>query len=551
MEATSVVLVMLLAVVVSAFVARFTRVPAPLIQIVLGASIFYSGLISVELDSEVFFLLLLPPLLFLDGWRIPKDDLFREAPTILTLALGLVVFTVLGVGFLIHELIPSMPLAIAFALAAVVSPTDAIAVSAIAARAPIPMRMKRILQGEALFNDASGLVCMRFAVAAALTGSFVLSSALVTFLWVAMGGLIIGAAVTWLLITARFWTTQHIGEEGSAQILMTLLTPFGVYLLAEYFHCSGILAAVAAGITMGFAPHSHWQASNRIRHTAVWDMVQFSANGCIFVLLGEQIPSIIAAAPRTVALTGHDSPWWLGVYVLIVVAALAALRFVWVGVSLKLMFRGVRLRGATPPTSYWQLVTAMSLAGVRGAITLAGVLTLPVKLSDGTPFPGRDLAIFLAAGVILVSILLATVGLPRTLRGLDFPDEPSRRAEENQVRLLAAEAAIRAVRAAAPSTDAGSEETRLHADASARVVALYRQRIDRFRVADATLDTQVKLSDEAERGLRLVALRAERDEILSAGSRCGIKELALREMVREVDLDEARYSQRPKVLNGQ
>ena len=150
-----------------------------------------------------------------------------------------------------------------------------------------------------------------------------------------------------------------------------------------------------------------------------------------------------------------------------------------------------------------------------------------------------------------MSLLLATVGLPRTLRGLDFPDEPSRRAEENQVRLLAAEAAIRAVLAAVPSTDAGSEETKLHADASARVVALYRRRIDRFWVADAALDTQVKLSDEAERALRLIALRAERDEILSAGARCGIKELALREMVREVDLDEARYSQRPKVLHGQ
>lgn len=130
--------------------------------------------------------------------RIPKDERFREAPTFLTLAVGLVVFTVLRVGFLIHALISYMPLAIAFALAVVVAPTDAIAVSAIAARAPIPMRMKRILQGESLFNDASGLVCMRFAGAAALTDTFVLSSALDTFLWVAMGGLFIGAAVTWL-----------------------------------------------------------------------------------------------------------------------------------------------------------------------------------------------------------------------------------------------------------------------------------------------------------------------------------------------------------------
>ena len=551
MEATYGVLVMLLAVVVSAFIARFTRLPVPLVQIALGAMVFYTDLVSVQLDSEVFFLLLLPPLLFLDGWRIPKDDLLRDAPTILTLALGLVVFTVLGVGVLIHYLIPAIPLTIAFALAAVISPTDAIAVSAIAARTPIPTRMKRILQGESLFNDASGLVCMRFAVAAALTGSFVFSSALVTFLWVALGGLIIGAAVTWLLITARFWTTQHIGEESGDQILLTLLIPFGVYLLAEYVYCSGILAAVAAGITMGFAPHSHWQAVTRIRRTAVWDMVLFSANGCIFVLLGEQIPSILSAAPRTVALTGHDNPWWLGIYVLIIVAALAALRFVWVGVSLKLLFRGLRVRGSILPSSYWRLITAMSLAGVRGAITLAGVLTLPLKMSDGSPFPGRDLAIFIAAGVIIVSLLLATVGLPHTLRGLDFADEPSRQAEENQVRLLAAEAAIRAVQDAAPAADAGRQAARRHNDAAAGIVALYSQRIDRFRVDVADVDTQVKLSDEAEHGLRLVALRAEREEILSAGAAAGIKEVALRDMLREVDLQEARHSHRLKVLDNQ
>ncbi len=180
---------MLLAVVASRLIARAVRLPVPLIQIALGCGVFYSGLTSVALDPDVFFLLLLPPLLFLDGWRIPKDDLRRDAPTVVTLALGLVVFTVLGIGLLIHWLIPAVPLPVAFALAAVISPTDPIAVSAIAGQTPLPLRMRRILEGEALFNDASGLVCMRFAVAAALTGSFGLSQALLDFLWVASGGL--------------------------------------------------------------------------------------------------------------------------------------------------------------------------------------------------------------------------------------------------------------------------------------------------------------------------------------------------------------------------
>ena len=315
METTVIVLISLFAVMISGFLARATRVPVPLVQIALGALIYYSSLTSVVLNPEVFFLLFLPPLLFLDGWRIPKDSLFRDASTILKLALGLVVFTVLGMGLFIHWLIPSLPLAVSFALAAVISPTDPIAVSAIAARTPVPKRLLHILQGESLLNDASGLVCMRFAVAAALTGSFSLSSAVISFLWVALGGLVIGAAGTWLVARITSWVSERFDEDGSSQILITLLLPFGVYLLAERLHYSGILAAVAAGVTMSFMDIWQWRAATRLRRTAVWDTVQFVANGSIFVLLGEQIPALLAAAPQTILATQHQNPWWLGVYI--------------------------------------------------------------------------------------------------------------------------------------------------------------------------------------------------------------------------------------------
>ncbi|MGQ0699041.1 MAG: Na+/H+ antiporter [Panacagrimonas sp.] len=541
MEATLLVLIMLLAVVASRFIAGVTRLPVPLIQIGLGAAIYYSNLVSATLDPEVFFLLLLPPLLFLDGWRIPKDDLVREAPTILTLTLGLVVFTVIGAGLLIHWLIPAMPLAVAFALAAVLSPTDLVAVSAIASRASIPTRMLRILQGESLFNDASGLVCMRFAVAAALTGSFVLSSALASFLWVALGGLAIGAGVTWLVTHAKPESTVLLGDDGGAQILITLLIPFGVYLLAERLHCSGILAAVAAGITMGFTPHSHWHPVTRIRRTAVWETVQLAANGSIFVLLGEQIPAILSASEQTVLLIGHRNPWWLGLYVVLILAALATLRFVWVWVSLKVAFFSTRSRGGVPPSSHWRLVMAMSLAGVRGAITLAGVLTLPLTMSDGTPFPARDLAIFLAAGVIVLSLLLATIGLPRALRGLEQPQDSADLSAEYRARAVAAEAAIRAIESAQHALAEGHPDTGPHADAATQLVARYRRRIGRH-ASDEGNATQRHGADAIERQLRLVGLRAEREEILRLGREHGIAELTLRKIVREIDLQEAQYS---------
>lgn len=540
-EATGIVLVMLLAVVASRFIARVTYVPVPLVQIALGAAIYYSSLTSAVLDPQVFFLLLLPPLLFLDGWRIPKDELLSNAATVLRLSLGLVVFTVVGLGLLIHWLIPAMPLAVAFALAAVVSPTDPVALGAMAARTPIPVRMRHILEGESLFNDASGLVCMRFAVAAALTGTFSLPGALASFVWVALGGLAIGVALTWVLTRAFGGSTVLVGPDGAAQILITLLIPPGVYLLAEYLHCSGILAVVAAGITMSFTPHSHWHAITRIRRTAVWDTVQFAANGSIFVLLGEQIPSIVSAASQTVLLTGHQNPWWLGLYVVVIVAALAALRFTWVWVSMRAAFAGVRSRAGRPPPSYVRLVLAMSLAGVRGAITLAGVLTLPLVMGDGTPFVGRELAIFLAAGVIVASLLLASFALPRALHGLALPPDTSQRAAEHRVRTEAAESAVRAVVAAGQALGAGRADARLYADASTRITDLYRHRIERYG-GDRGATAQPALAEGVERKLRLVALGAEREEILRAKGEAQINDTTLRKLMREIDLQEARHS---------
>jgi CPA1 family monovalent cation:H+ antiporter len=187
-------LFLLLAVVVSGRLQRGLpwSVPLPIVQIALGALIALVAKAPVELDPDVFFLLFLPPLLFLDGWRIPKEGLFRDKDTILELAVGLVIFTVVGLGFLINWMIPAMPLPVAFALAAVVSPTDPVAVSALSSRAPVPKRLLHILEGESLLNDASGLVCMRFAVAATMTGLFSPLAALGTFLWLALGGIVIG-----------------------------------------------------------------------------------------------------------------------------------------------------------------------------------------------------------------------------------------------------------------------------------------------------------------------------------------------------------------------
>lgn len=541
METVSIVLFLLLAVVVSGAVARMLpfSIPTPLVQIVLGAWIGLSTSHRVELDPELFLFLFLPPLLFLDGWRIPKDELLKDASTVVELALGLVLTTVVGMGFLIHWMIPAMPLAVAFALAAVVSPTDPIAVSAIAARVPIPKRMMHILEGESLLNDASGLVCLRFAVAAAMTGTFSAGAAALNFAWVAGAGLAIGVAVTLAVTRAKAWVTKRWGEDTGSQILVSLLIPFGSYLLAEHLHASGILAAVSAGVTMTYAEISRQALLvTRMRRNSVWDTVQFTLNGIIFVLLGEQLPGILTGAKQTVALTGHGSPWWLAVYVLAIVVGLAGLRFAWVWTSLKLTILRKTKKGEGIQSPDWRLIAATSVAGVRGAITLAGVLTLPLVLNDGTPFPARDLAIFLAAGVIVVSLVLASIALPMLLKGLTMPPEPPKHAEEAEARVATAEAAIQAIERHQHALAADRVDADIYADAGGQVMNLYRERVEGLsgRQSDET-----RAGDKLLREFRLVGVRAERAALAGLVRSRGIGSETARKLTRELDLSEARY----------
>lgn len=541
MESITIVLFLLLAVVVSDSLLRLLPwpVPLPLVQIALGAVIGRATDFRVELDPEIFFLLFLPPLLFLDGWRIPKQGLFRDHWTILELALGLVVFTVVGMGFFIHWLIPAMPYSLAFALAAVVSPTDPIAVSAISARVPIPKRLMHILEGESLLNDASGLVCLRFAIAAALTGTFSISGALLTFLWLAIGGIAIGFGVTAGVTKLKRWIARKFGEETGSQILISLLIPFGAYLAAEHAGCSGILAAVAAGITMSYTELSgQTLAITRVRRTAVWSTIQFACNGIIFVLLGEQLPGILSGAVDTVQQASHHEPWWLLIYVVSINFGLAASRFIWVWTSLRFTLLWASRRGEQRQAQSWRLIAATSLAGVRGTITLAGVLTLPMVLTDGSPFPARDLAIFLAAGTIILSLIGASIGLPLLLKDLKLPHEDSHKADEDRARVAAATAAIRAIEQAQHEMAEGRSDADFYADAAARTMDIYRQRLD-IRSQDGKEIT--RKMDEIENKLRVAGLRAERNELFRMARTRQIEDDLMRKLVREVDLVDAQY----------
>jgi CPA1 family monovalent cation:H+ antiporter len=543
MDSIEVVLIMLLAVVASAYIMRLLprAIPLPLVQIALGALIAAKSSHGVDLEPDLFFLVFLPPLLFLDGWRIPKSGLLRDKGTILELALGLVIFTVVGAGFLIHWLIPAMPLPVAFALAAIVSPTDPIAVSSIAANAPIPKRLMHILEGESLLNDASGLVCFRFAVAAAMTGTFSASNAALTFVWLVVAGIAAGVGVTMIVTWAQRWLTRHFGEPVGSPILVNLLLPFGAYLVAERLHASGILAAVAAGVTMSYVELSgHAHANTRIQRSAVWDTVQFALNGVMFVLLGEQLPDIFRGASISLEESGHLNPWWLAVYAFAITAGLLTLRMFWVWASLRLTVFKQKMRHLPRQKINPRLLLATTLAGARGTITLAGVLTLPLVLPDGSPFPARALTIFLACSVILISLLTASIALPRLLAGMTFPAEPEEQQEEDLARREAANAAITAIEKT-QITLMESEaciDPDVYPQAAARVIAFYEHKLKEI---DPASESAWRKTDYAEKELRLAALDAERRTVFDLARHDRISDAISRKLVREIDLMEARY----------
>ena len=549
MTVITIVLVMLLTVVVSGFIGRVLPrpVPLPLIQIGLGAGLAMLTGFQVRLDPQIFFLLFLPPLLFLDGWRLPRDAIRRDKWTILELAFGLVVFTVVGMGFLIHWMIPAIPLGVAFALAAVLSPTDPVAVGALSTRVPMPKRLMHILEGESLLNDASGLVCLRFAVAAVLTGTFSLMGATMTFVWLAFAGLGIGVSVTLVTTYVKTWMAQRFGEESATQILISLLIPFGAYLLAEHVHASGIMAAVAAGVTMGYVEaQGKLKATTRIRRNVVWDTLQFAANGAIFVLLGEQMPQILDGALELIRGSTTHTVLWLMIYVIALTAALGVLRFAWVWTSMRFtMFTALKDGGHKAALARegkvhvpLRLVAVVSVAGVRGAITLAGILTLPFLMNDGTAFPARELVIFLAAGVIILSLLVATVALPPLVKGLQLPPDETWGAEEELARTSAASAAIHAIEKVLHELSERRSDADMYAAAAVRVMGIYRRRLDDIAKTGDEKDEARKIL-QIERHMRMVGLQAEREEIFRLGRQHEIADELMRKLVREIDLLES------------
>ncbi|CAH2409424.1 Na+/H+ antiporter [Mesorhizobium escarrei] len=543
MQVAIFILVVLVFVAVSGALARLVRVPLPVLQIALGAALAWPMRgIHVEIDPELFLLVFIPPLLFSDAYGAPKRELVALRGPILDLAIGLVFFTIVGFGYALHWLVPSVPLVVAIALAAVLSPTDAVAVSSIVDKNVVPARLMHILEGESLLNDASGLVMFRFAVAAVLTGSFSFAAASLTFLYAVAVGILAGVAALFVAAKALQLLNRIGGVPAEAQVLVMILLPFVAYLGAEHVGASGILAAVTAGVlTGGSGIFRFLGVSARIQTMSLWTTLSFVFNGALFILLGLQFPDIIGNVPPE--LSGRYPVIQPILTVLALTLCLIALRFLWISIGDIAASVVARLRKRKAEPFGLRVRLAGSVAGVRGAITLAGILSLPFTMPDGSPFPARDEVIFLAAGVIICSLAIASLALPRIARGLVEPGEDAGAAEERLARVAAAKAAIARIESIAGVEDGDEGEVpgaRLAAADS--IVAGYRRRI---AASDEAEDARAEAREAGrlELEMRLAGIEAERAAVLAMFRSREINDHTKQALLTEITLTEA-------LLNG-
>ncbi len=533
------ILVLLAAVAVLATLANRIEVPYPILLVLGGLVLgFVPGLPQVELEPDVVFLLFLPPLLYVSALFTSWRDFRANLRPISLLAVGLVLMTTCVVAAVAHWIM-GFSWAPAFVLGAIVSPTDAIAATSVAQRLGVPRRIVTILEGESLVNDATGIVAYRIAVAAVAVGTFSLWQAGLQFVVGALGGVAVGLAVGWLVI----WGRRHVANDPDIQNTISLLTPFAAYLLAEEpshwawgqfglpgdFAFSGVLAVVTTGLYLGRYAPGVISPETRLQGYAFWELVTFLLNGLIFALIGLQLEGIVERL-------SEDTTY--SVVALVFYGALISLtvilvRFVWVFPATyvpRWLSRRLRQRDPSPPPSQ---VTVIAWTGMRGVISLAAALALPLAIAGGAPFPERDLILFLTFCVILATLVVQGLTLPLLIRALGLEDDGSQEREEIKGRIEVANAALARI-------DELVLEEWVREDTAERVRGLYDYRRSRFAARYHGADDGIEERSAAYQRLMRDLLRAQRDTLIQLRNEGRIGDEVMHRIERDLDLEESR-----------
>jgi CPA1 family monovalent cation:H+ antiporter len=503
--------------------APLLRVPYPILLVLGGLALgFVPGMPHVTLRPDLVLVAILPPLLYSSAFFTSLRDLRRNFRPLTLLAVVLVFVTMLTVAAVCHETIAGLSWPVCFVLGALVAPTDAVAANAIASRLGIPRRLATLIEGESLINDATALVAYRFAVAAVVTGTFSFWNATWHFVVDVIGGIAIGLAVGFVLRQVR--RRMH---HSPTEIAIALLSGYFAYLPAQAAGVSAVLAAVTVSVYVGWYTPELTDPETRLQGDAVWSIITFLLNALLFGLIGLQLRAILES------LSGRSTGTLIG-DAAIVSAAVIATRLIWIYPATYLprfLSRRIRERDTYPP---WQYPTLIGWTGLRGAVTLAAALALPLTTDAGDPFPQRDLLIYLAFCVILATLVVQGLSLPLVIRLLDLEDDGSAAKEETKARIYAARAAVERL-------DELVAEDWVREDTAERMRGLYRFRESRFAARfDDGDDGAIEQRSQDYQRLRRELLDAERRAVVELRRQGRINDDIMNLVQRDLDLEDAR-----------
>ena len=523
------ILGLLTAVAGLVMLSNILRVPYPVFLVLGGLAL---GLIPIvpdmELPPDLVLLVFLPPILYSAAFFSSPRDLRANLRPIGFLSIGLVLVTIVTVAVVAHLAI-GLPWGAAFVLGTVLAPTDPVAATAIAARLGMPRRIVTILEGESLINDGTGLVLYRVAVAAAVTRTFSFLEAGLEFALYGPGGAVIGLMIAWVISRVRRWT-----EDPLVEITISLFTPYAVYVPTEEIGASGVLAAVAAGLYLGWYSPEMTAPQNRLQTSTVWEVLPFLLNSLLFILIGLQLPTILER------LSGEYSAIEVLLYAMLVSLVVLGTRLLWtfpIAYLPQYLSRSLRERDPYPP---WQHVAVVAYTGMRGAVSLAAALAIPLTVEGGASFPGRDLILFLTFCVILITLVPQSFSLPFVIRRLGLEGEESdEEHEEVEARLKAAEAALEKI-------DELEHEDWVRKDTATWIRNLYEFRRRRFAARlDGQPEDDGEEEDPEERSLafqrfRRELLGAERAALIELRNQGRLSDETRRRIERDLDLEDAR-----------
>jgi Na+/H+ antiporter len=502
--------------------SQFVRVPYPILLVLGGLALsFVPGVPQIELRPELVLVAVLPPLLYGLAFFTSLSELRANVGPISALAIGLVLMTTLAVAAVAHRMI-GLDWPEAFVLGALVSPTDPTAATTIGERLGLPRRLIAVIEGESLVNDGTALVAYRFAVVAVVTGSFSLVHAGWSFVYHVVGGIAIGLAVGFLIRQLR--RRLH---NPPVEITVALLSGYFAYLPAQAADVSGVLAAVTVGIYMGWHTPELTDAQTRLQGQAVWEIVFLLLNGLLFALVGLQLPAIADG------LSGRSTSELIG-YTALVAGVVVAARFAWIIATAIIPPMVSGWARAHDPLPSWRWKAVLGWSGMRGAVSLAAALALPLTTDAGSAFPDRDLIVFLTFGVILGTLVVQGLTLPALIQVLQLEDDGLVEKEDSKARIHAAQAALERLEELV-------EEEWVREDTAERMRGLYGFRQDRFRSRlDPDADGAAEDRSQDYQRLRRELLEAERQAVVALRRSGRIGDDVMRRVVRDLDLEDAR-----------